>query len=122
MTVYRYRGFTLKQPNENTLQIERGRNEKAMMKVDHFYDMNELRELIDDYGDCIFVKEKRWEHKGYTLVQTEYNWHFMIYETETGRMVMHAQGTRPLTDEEAKRSIEEMLKFREEIGNDSNKG
>ena len=45
-----------------------------------------------------------YEHKGYTLQQTSYNWHYMIIKDD--KMVMHCQCGKKLTEQEAKESIE----------------
>ena len=45
-----------------------------------------------------------YEHKGYTLQQTSYNWHYMIIKDD--KMVMHCQCGKKLTEQEAKEVIE----------------
>ena len=64
----------------------------------------------------LFYKEPktyRYEHKGYILEQTSYNWHYMIFDKETGQWVSHASCTKKLTKKEAEESIELFLKLRE---------
>lgn len=51
---------------------------------------------------------QKFTHKGYTLTQTDYNCHFMIF-TSDGRMVMHAPYDKPLTEEKAWECIEHYL-------------
>lgn len=111
--IYKYRGFVITQPSEEKLVIRKGNQSKAEFEVDHYFTPDELREFVDDYGDAMIAKERKWEHKGYTLIQTDYNWHFMIYDKE-GRAVMHASCTCPLTDDEAIENIERLIRFREE--------
>lgn len=43
-------------------------------------------------------------HKGYTLSQTDYNYHYMIFSSN-GHMVMHVPYDKPLTQEEAREFI-----------------
>ncbi len=52
-----------------------------------------------------------YEHKGYILQQTSYNWHYMIIDPKTDRMVLHAACTEKLTEDEAKEAIEGYLKL-----------
>lgn len=54
-----------------------------------------------------------YEHKGYLLQQTSYNWHYMIIDLSTNKMVMHCQCSKKLTEDTAKESIEFYLKIRE---------
>ena len=56
-------------------------------------------------------KTYTYEHKGYILEQTSYNWHYMIFKKDTGQWVCHAQCKKKLTEEEAKQSIECYLKL-----------
>lgn len=51
---------------------------------------------------------QKFTHKGYTLTQTDYNYHFMIF-TGGGHMVMHAQYDKPLTEEKAREFIEHYI-------------
>lgn len=48
---------------------------------------------------------QKFTHKGYTLTQTDYNCHFMIFASE-GHMVMHVPYDKPLTEEKAREFIE----------------
>ena len=57
------------------------------------------------------AKEYRYEHRGYVLVQTSYNWHYVIRESQSGRMVAHSSCTVQLTEQEAKQRIEDYLTF-----------
>lgn len=47
----------------------------------------------------------QFKHKGYTLSQTDYNYHYMIF-SEDGHMVMHVPYDKPVTKEKAKEFIE----------------
>lgn len=50
-----------------------------------------------------------YEHKGYTLQQTSYNWHYMIIKD--GKMVCHCPCTYKLTEEQAKEKIDLFIKI-----------
>lgn len=52
-----------------------------------------------------------FEHKGYLLQQSSYNWHYMIFDLSTDKMVMHSQCERKLTEDEAKKSIDTYLEL-----------
>lgn len=47
----------------------------------------------------------KFTHKGYTLDQTEYNYHYVIQAAD-GHVVMHVQHDKLLTEEQAKEAIE----------------
>lgn len=49
-----------------------------------------------------------FEHKGYTLSQTEYNYHFVIFDKD-GHRVMHVPYKNPLTEETARELIEHYI-------------
>lgn len=51
---------------------------------------------------------QKFTHKGYTLTQTDYNCHFMIF-TSDGRMVRHVSYDKPLTEEKAMEFIEHYI-------------
>ena len=51
---------------------------------------------------------QKFTHKGYTLTQTDYNYHYMIFSGD-GHMVMHAQYDKPLTEEKAREFIEHYI-------------
>lgn len=51
---------------------------------------------------------QKFTHKGYTLIQTDYNYHYMIFASD-GRMVMHVPYDKPLTEEKAREFIEHYL-------------
>lgn len=53
---------------------------------------------------------QKFIHKGYALVQTDYNCHYMIF-AEDGRMVMHVPYNKPVTEEKAKEFIEGCIMF-----------
>lgn len=51
---------------------------------------------------------QKFTHKGYTLTQTDYNHHFMIFASD-GHMVMHVPYGKPLTEEKAREFIEHYI-------------
>ena len=51
-------------------------------------------------------KTYTYEHKGFALQQTSYNWHYSIFEIETGQWCVHASCTEKLTKDEAIKRIE----------------
>lgn len=51
---------------------------------------------------------QKFTHKGYTLTQTDYNCHFMIFASD-GHMVMHVPYDKPLTEERAREFIEHYI-------------
>lgn len=48
---------------------------------------------------------QKFTHKGYSLTQTDCNYHYMIFNSE-GHMVMHVPYDKPLTEEKAKKFID----------------
>ena len=55
------------------------------------------------------------EHKGYILQQGSTCPHYMILKADTNERVLHASCTKYLTEEEAKKHIENFIKIRSEI-------
>lgn len=51
---------------------------------------------------------QKFTHKGYTLTQTDCNYHFMIFASD-GHMVMHVPYNKPLTEEKARKFIEHYI-------------
>lgn len=51
---------------------------------------------------------QKFTHKGYTLTQTDYNYHYMVFEND-GHMVMHVPYDKPLTEEKAREFIEHYI-------------
>lgn len=51
---------------------------------------------------------QNFTHKGYTLSQTDYNYHYMIF-AEDGHMVMHVPYDKPLTEQKAKEFVEHYI-------------
>lgn len=51
---------------------------------------------------------QNFTHKGYTLSQTDYNYHYMIF-AEDGHMVMHVPYDKPLTEEKAREFIDHYI-------------
>lgn len=49
-----------------------------------------------------------YEHKGYILQQTTYNWHYMIFD-KIGNLRMHASCKKKLSKKEAVNIIEAYL-------------
>lgn len=49
-----------------------------------------------------------FKHKGYTLSQTDYNYHYMIFD-ENGNMVCHVPYDKPVTEEKAVEFIEHYI-------------
>lgn len=50
----------------------------------------------------------KFAYKGYTLSQTDYNYHCMIF-AEDGHMVMHVPYDKPVTKEKAREFIEHYI-------------
>ena len=53
---------------------------------------------------------KKFTHKGYTLTQADYNYHYMIFD-KSGDMVMHCPYSKPITEDKAKELIEHYISF-----------
>lgn len=51
---------------------------------------------------------KRFSYKGYTLTQTDYNYHYMIFNSD-GHRVMHVPYDKPITKEKAREFIEHYI-------------
>lgn len=51
---------------------------------------------------------QKFTHKGYTLAKTDYNYHYMIFNSD-GHGVMHAPYDKPLTEEKAKEFIDHYI-------------
>lgn len=51
---------------------------------------------------------QKFTHKGHTLTQTDYNYHYMIFASD-GHMVMHVPYDKPLTEEKAREFIEHYI-------------
>lgn len=51
---------------------------------------------------------QKFTHKGYTLTQTDYNYHYMIFDGG-GHMVMHVPYDKTLTEEKAREFIEHYI-------------
>lgn len=51
---------------------------------------------------------KQFTYKGYTLTQTDYNYHYMIFASD-GHMVMHVPYDKPLAEEKARKFIEHYI-------------
>lgn len=56
---------------------------------------------------------QKFNHKGYTLTQTDYNYHCTIFNSD-GHMVMHVPYDKPLTEEKAREFIEHYIFLAEE--------
>lgn len=51
---------------------------------------------------------QKFVHKGYALTQTDYNYHYTIFNSE-GHMVMHVPYDKPLTEEKAREFMEHYI-------------
>lgn len=56
----------------------------------------------------------KFKHKNYTLSQTDYNYHYMIF-SEDGHMVMHVPYDKPITEEKAMEFIEHYIFLAEKL-------
>ena len=66
----------------------------------------EFKERFDKY-----IRDKTpttYTHKGYTLSQTNYNYHYMIFN-RNGNMVIHVPYKKPITQEMAVEFIEHYI-------------
>lgn len=57
---------------------------------------------------------QKFTHKGYTLTQTDYNYHYMIFASDR-HMVMHVPYDKPLTEEKAREFIEHYITLAEKL-------
>ena len=76
-------------------------------------DMGVIRAYIRDARKEI--KLYTYEHRGYILQQSSYNWHYFIFDGKTEQAVLHAQCTSKLTEEEAREHIDNFLRLKEKI-------
>lgn len=60
--------------------------------------------------------DRQYEHKGFVLIQTDYNWHYMIFDKKSRKMMLHASCGEPLTEEEAIQAIENLISHIEGSG------
>lgn len=51
---------------------------------------------------------QKFTHKGYTLTQTNYNYHYMIFNSG-GHMVIHVPYDKPMTEKKAREFIEHYI-------------
>lgn len=58
---------------------------------------------------------QNFTHKGYTLSQTDCNYHYMIFDSD-GHMVMHVPYDKPLTEEKAREFIDGYIFLAEKTG------
>ena len=88
-----------------------------------FFELNAPTKMAADliYNSYIGREETEMEklsqlytyrHRGYVLQQTSFNWHYMIFDEETGGMVLHASCTEKLSEEEAKKHIDMYIDLR----------
>ena len=54
------------------------------------------------------------KHKGYTIQQTDYNNHYMIFN-DNGEMVMHCSCTKKLNEDGLKEAIESFIRLSDSI-------
>lgn len=52
----------------------------------------------------------KFQHKGYTLSQTDYNYHYRIFAPD-GHMVLHVPHDKPITEEKAREFIDNYISF-----------
>lgn len=55
-----------------------------------------------------------YEHKGFILQQTDYNWHYMIFDS-VGNLKMHVQYRKKLSKKEAIGIIEDYLYMKDHL-------
>lgn len=60
---------------------------------------------------------QKFTHKGYTLSQTDYNYHYTIFDSDW-HMVMHVPYDKPMTEEKARKFIEHYIFLSGTFGND----
>lgn len=70
-----------------------------------------IKDMENENGYSILYT---YEHRGFVLQQTSYNWHYMIINAN-GRPVMHCQYSEKLTEDEARQTIDDYLELREEV-------
>lgn len=56
-----------------------------------------------------------YEHKGYKLQQTSYNWHCIIYDLATGEFIAECPYDKKLDVDSAKEFIEDFIELRKTI-------
>ena len=59
-----------------------------------------------------------YEHKGYTLQQTSYNWHYMI--SKDNRMICHCPCTYKLTGKQAREKIDLFIELLQKLVGSAN--
>lgn len=60
-------------------------------------------------------RDKRIEYKGYTVVQSGYNYHVSVFD-KSGKCVLHAQASREKTDEELRATVDTFLVLSKTVG------
>ena len=55
------------------------------------------------------------EHKGFILKQGSHSTHYMIFDANTRKMVMHCSCKKRLTEDEAKEHIDLFIEVRKEL-------
>ena len=53
--------------------------------------------------------DRRYEHKGLVLIQTDYNWHYMVFDKKSRKMMLHASCGEPITEEQAIKIIDKLI-------------
>lgn len=108
----KYRDYTITTTPEK-VRIKK-QNWMAEFDTDHKWTEGEVREFIDDHIDLLRpIKEYRYTYGEYELIQTEYNWNYIVVDGD-GRMLMHAESARKLTEFEAMDTLAWFAKWRKE--------
>lgn len=93
--------------HSDTLRVFRELRARFKLWRKHKKDCHHCCLFCDFFEDCEaeINGNKTVEHRGYTIKQSELNYHTTIYE-DNGRMVMHTQTTKPLTVTELREQID----------------
>lgn len=65
--------------------------------------------------DEVEIYDMKITYKGYTLAQTDYNYHYTVFASD-GHMVMHVPYGEPMTEKKAKEFIENYIMLTGELG------
>jgi hypothetical protein len=82
--------------------VERKKNRRLRLQ-----DQQRLKELDAKFEESLHnLEEYSYEHKGYRLIQTSFNWHYVIVNMESSKVCINASCSKKLTEQEAKAHIE----------------
>jgi len=83
-------------------------------------DQQRLKELDAKFEESLRnLEEYSYEHKGYRLIQTSFNWHYEIVDIENSKVCINVSYNKKLTEQEAKAHIERYIaSIRDAEGND----